>query len=111
MQTLLSGYYKIISTIYAPKQYYERVVTFLKSYQPAKLTGFRLRLIEFFAFIKSLILIGLREKDKRYYWKLLLWTLFKKPRCFHMSVTLSIYGFHFRKIVENYNKLVSNVKA
>ncbi|MBU4255551.1 MAG: B12-binding domain-containing radical SAM protein [Acidobacteria bacterium] len=111
MQNLLEGYHNIISTIYAPRQYCERVITFLKNYHPVNFSGFRLQFAELCAFIKSIFVIGLNPKGKRYYWKLMLWTLFKKPRLFHMSVTLAIYGFHFRKIVEQYSKLLVSKSA
>ncbi len=108
LQALLNGYQNIISTIYAPRQYYERVVTFLKSYHPARINSFHLHLVEMIAFLKSIIILGFKEKGQKYYWKLMLWTLFKKPRCLQMSITMSIYGFHFRKIVERYSKLLSS---
>ena len=60
---------------------------------------------EFKAFIRSLWVLGIKEKGRRYYWRLLGWTLLKRPRSFAMSVTLAIYGFHFRKVVERYAKL------
>jgi hypothetical protein len=34
------------------------------------------------------------------YWRLLLWALFRKPRLFPLAITLSIYGYHFRKVSE-----------
>ncbi len=108
MQTLVNGYTKIITTIYAPKQYCDRVITFLKSYKPHQPKKFvRIPFIELVAFFKSVVLMGMKGPGKRYYWKLVLWTLFKKPKCFHMSITMSIYGFHFRKIVDNYLKLLT----
>jgi len=108
IQTLINGYTNIITTIYAPKQYCDRVITFLKNYKPYKQKKFtRIPFIEFIAFVKTLILLGFKDKGKWYYWKLIFWTLFKKPRSFHMSITLSIYGFHFRKIVDNYLKMLS----
>jgi hypothetical protein len=30
----------------------------------------------------------------------IIWTLFSRPRLFTQAVTLSIYGFHFRKVFE-----------
>ncbi|HID12159.1 MAG TPA: DUF4070 domain-containing protein, partial [Candidatus Latescibacteria bacterium] len=41
-----------------------------------------------------------QERGRRYYWKLLFWTLARRPRLFSWAVTLSIYGFHFRKVTE-----------
>ena len=36
MQKLISGYKKIVTTIYDPKSYYERVMEFFKEFKPAK---------------------------------------------------------------------------
>jgi radical SAM superfamily enzyme YgiQ (UPF0313 family) len=101
-KSLMNGYKKVIDTIYAPKQYYERVKTFLKEYKPK---GDKVVSIEFEqvkAFFKSIWYLGIKEKGRQYYWRLLAWTLARRPQSFSMSVVLSIYGFHFRKVVEKY---------
>jgi len=46
--------------------------------------------------------LGIKERGRRYYWKLFAFTLLKRPRLFPLSITLSVYGFHFRKMVEKY---------
>jgi hypothetical protein len=52
------------------------------------------------ALIKSVVLLGIIGKERLYYWKLILWSIFRKPRLFPHAVTLMIYGFHFRKVFE-----------
>jgi hypothetical protein len=47
-------------------------------------------------------ILGIREKGRRYFWKLLVSSLLKYPRAFPLSMSLAVYGFHFRKIVEHY---------
>ncbi len=102
-ETLINGYKHILSNIYSPKQYYERVKTFLKDYKPVKRRGgFQLKFYHIRAVIKSMWFLGVVEKGRMYYWKLLISTLLKQPRFFPLSVTLSVKGFHFRKIVEKY---------
>jgi len=104
-ETLISGYKNILYTIYSPKHYYERVRTFLKEYNPPKVTRVpHLQKQHLEGFIKSLWFLGIREKGRRYYWKLMISTLFKHPRAFPLSVSLAVFGFHFRKVAE---KLVS----
>jgi hypothetical protein len=44
--------------------------------------------------------MGFKFGEARYYWNLLFWTLFNDARKFPVAVTLSIYGYHFRKITE-----------
>ena len=97
---LIEGYQKIVRTIYSQKEYYERVTTFLREYHIPSFKPARLSFSEFQAFIKSLWVLGVVEKGKRYYWKLLLHSLVNYPRKFHIAVTMAIYGFHFRRVVE-----------
>jgi radical SAM superfamily enzyme YgiQ (UPF0313 family) len=103
--TLINGYKHILNTIYSPRQYYERVKTFLREYKPRRGTARRLQSHHIRAFFKSIWFLGIREKGRRYYWKLFLSTLLKQPRKFPISISLSIYGYHFRKVVEKYINL------
>jgi radical SAM superfamily enzyme YgiQ (UPF0313 family) len=99
-QELMAGYKKILTTIYSQKEYYERVKTFLQEYEMPHLSTQRLSLDEVKAFFRSIWRLGIVEKGKKYYWKLFAFSLFKHPRKFPVAITLAIYGFHFRKVVE-----------
>lgn len=99
-EVLVKGYKRIVDTIYSPKIYYERVLTFLKEYSPAKPPAIHLNARYLMAFIRSIFRLGVIGKERRYYWKLIFWSLFKRPRVFPLAVTFSIYGFHFRKVFE-----------
>lgn len=103
-ETLMKGYRSVVSTIYSPKQYYERVRTFLAEYRPHRENSSRPGSENVRAFIRSLWVLGLKEKGRRYYWRLLAWTLVKRRHSFSTSVTLAISGFHFRKVVESYTE-------
>jgi len=101
---LIHGYKHIMKTIYSPKQYYERVKTFLHEYNPPKINRApQLKLQHIQGLFKSIWFLGIKEKGRRYYWRLILSTLFKKPRAFPLSVSLSVFGFHFRKVAERLN--------
>jgi len=100
-ETLINGYKHIVQTIYAPKQYYERVKTFLKEYKPQKRKGAsRIQFYHIRAFFKSMWVLGVKEKGRRYYWKLFVSTLLRRPRSFPLSISLAVYGLHFRKVAE-----------
>jgi radical SAM superfamily enzyme YgiQ (UPF0313 family) len=101
-RNLMNGYKKVIDTIYSPKQYYERVKTFLKEYKPTGAKAFSLEFEQVKAFTKSVWFLGIIGKGRQYYWRLLGWTIARRPKSFSMSVLLAIYGFHFRKVVERY---------
>lgn len=97
---LFNGYQRIVKTIYSPNRYYERVLVFLKEYNPISSATGPLNSSHVMAFFKSMIRLGIIEKERRYYWRLILWSLIKRPRVFPLAVTLSIYGYHFRKVFE-----------
>ncbi|MFX0199859.1 MAG: B12-binding domain-containing radical SAM protein, partial [Candidatus Hodarchaeota archaeon] len=100
-EELLNGYRKVVSTIYSPRNYYERVLTFLRDYKPGKNNKVKFRLCDMKALLKSIWRLGIMGKGRLYYWKLLFWSL-RRPRYFHLAVTLAIYGFHFRKMFGDY---------
>jgi len=99
LETLRHGYRQILDQIYAPQFYYERVLTFLREYQPPKIRG-RLELQYVLALGRSIYQLGIRGVERAHYWRLFLWTLFRRPRLFPLAITLAIYGFHFRQVAE-----------
>jgi radical SAM superfamily enzyme YgiQ (UPF0313 family) len=102
LDTLLLGYRQIVGTIYSPKYYYERVKTFLGDFKPVDLGKIHLSFREFLAFARANLRLGLFGKERRYYWKLVFWSLFRHPGSLTRAVTLAIYGYHFRKVSEEY---------
>ena len=99
LETLHEGYRFIMENIYAPQHYYERVKTFLKEYKLPRIKA-PLQLHHIRAFLHSIYELGIVGQERRYYWNLLLWTLFRRPALFPLAVTLAIYGHHFHKVCE-----------
>lgn len=97
-QILMKGYQSILHGIYASKPYYERIISFLKNFNPSLRSQGRLSFKGLIAFFKSIVIIGIVKKNRKYYWKLLFWSLFHKPETFSMAVTYSIFGYHYRKV-------------
>jgi hypothetical protein len=100
-EKLMKGYKQILNTIYSPRVYYERVAIFLREYRPVARHKGSIPMEQIRAFIRSIWIMGIKQKGRRYYWKLLVWTLVKRPRLFPLSITLAIYGFHFRQVANN----------
>lgn len=97
--TLIDGYKQVLSSIYSPGQYYARVKTFLKQYKPYKRRGIsQLRFWHVWAFLRSVWFLGVADKDRWQFWRFMFSTLLKRPRSFPISMTLAIYGFHFRSV-------------
>jgi hypothetical protein len=99
---LLEGYKKILTTIYSPREYCRRVMDFLASHEPLRQHRAPLRFTQVRALSRSMLLLGVVGSGRLYYWKLFFWSLFRRPRQFPTAITLAIYGFHFRKIVQQY---------
>lgn len=97
---LVKGYTKIIHTIYSPREYYKRIISFLREYNVPIWKSQMLTLTEIKAFIKLLWFIGVLEKGKKYFWKTFIYSLIKYPKKFSLAMTLSVYGYHFRRIAE-----------
>ncbi|MBN2480500.1 MAG: DUF4070 domain-containing protein [Bacteroidales bacterium] len=97
-ETLMKGYQKIIHGIYSSKSYYDRVLLFLKNYDPPFKAQRKITLKKLSALLKSILILGILKKDRQYYWNLFFWALFNKPKSFPLAVTYSIYGYHFRKV-------------
>jgi hypothetical protein len=101
-EALINGYRRILSEIYSPKQYYARVKKFLKEYKPTQVKVFHFRFDHVKALVKSALVLGIAGKERIYYWRLFFWSLFTRPRMFPLAITFAIYGFHFRKVFEQY---------
>ena len=96
---LLEGYRKIIRNIYSVKPYYKRLRLLLVNYNKLfKKKPKKIDLSLVGAFFKSIFIIGLLNKGRSEYWKLLIWTLFNRPGLFVDAITFAVYGYHFRTI-------------
>jgi radical SAM superfamily enzyme YgiQ (UPF0313 family) len=104
IQSLKNGYFEILKEIYSPKLFYERVSNCLAAYQPEMQTV-QLEASEIYAFLRSIWKLGILGKERKYYWKLFFNTLFHDPKKFPLAITFTIYGYHFRRILENNCKL------
>jgi radical SAM superfamily enzyme YgiQ (UPF0313 family) len=97
-ELLLEGYQKILSSIYSSKAYYQRLKGFLRHFKPGVVNRGRVNMENFMALVRSVLILGIIDRNRIYYWKLMLWSLFRRPDMFPMAVTYSIYGYHFRKV-------------
>jgi radical SAM superfamily enzyme YgiQ (UPF0313 family) len=95
---LMSGYANIIKSIYSQKGFYLRLRKFLSNYELPFWDSGRISFTEIKAFLKILWKIGLLENGRGYFWRLLLFSLFKYPAKLSLAMTFVVYGYHFRRI-------------
>ena len=94
---LLSGYRRLMHSLYEPRNYYARIRTFLDSYHPRPPFP-RFSPSELRAFLKCIWLLGVCLPGRRGYWRLFWGTLIKRPGHFSRAMELSVMGYHFRKV-------------
>jgi radical SAM superfamily enzyme YgiQ (UPF0313 family) len=100
-EILLNGYRKLIATIYSPKPYYDRMKSFLREYRPIRKKSAKLNFRNLNALFRSILFLGVIGRERLQYWRLFFWSLFTRPRLLPLTITLAIYGFHFRRIAYN----------
>ena len=102
-ETLYRGFKEVVRYIYKPTHLYKRVLTFLTRYRAPEevhLSGQSL-LDDVGPFLKSVYYLGIIDSGRFYYWKLVLWTLLKRPKLFQLAMELWIVAYHYRKIYED----------
>ncbi|MBI2850966.1 MAG: B12-binding domain-containing radical SAM protein [Chloroflexi bacterium] len=97
-QRLVNGYKQILDTIYSPKEYYQRLKTFLQVYKPVRTKPGKIHGHQVKAFFRSIWFLGITGKGRKHYWKLFVSYLMTSPPKFARFILLSVYGYHFRKI-------------
>jgi radical SAM superfamily enzyme YgiQ (UPF0313 family) len=94
---IIEGYRWVMNSVYSPEMYYNRILTFLRTYRPR--AGTYLQNNDLQTFIRSLWYLGIRDsKSRNYYWKLMKNTLSHYSDSFGDVVAMSIYGYHFREL-------------
>ncbi len=101
LEPLVSGYRQVVSTIYSPQHYYDRILTFLREYQPQAVRRGSVSPRYIRALLRCMWTVGLKEKGRKHYWRLFGWTLLRKPRCFPLFTTFAVQGYHCRKVAES----------
>ena len=99
IDVLRKGYKTVIGYLYAPKNYYARVITFLKEYKTPRIT-IPIDFEYILALFRSILRLGILDKERVHYWKLFFWTLFHRPKLFPLAITFAIYGYHFRRVID-----------
>ncbi len=105
IDVLRERYRSLMGKLYSPEYYYLRVKTLLREYtiQEVKI-DFNVRKVwqNLHALVSSMLKLGVFGKERKYYWDLFFWTLFRKPRAFSLAITYAIYGYHFRIMNETH---------
>lgn len=95
-EALIKGYNELIKKAYSPKYYFERLNSFLKYYEPTNVIPFRKIIIP--SLLKTFFVMKHVPKGKMYFWKLIIETILKRPKCLPVALNNSILYIHFGKV-------------
>ncbi len=99
-KALVQGYRRIQQTIYSPQAYFERIVTFLSEHRLLPFSPQKFSWLDLRAFLRAVWKLGILDKGRRYFWKLLLLVGKRFPKKLPQAVTLAVQGFHLRRVAE-----------
>ncbi|MFH1608709.1 MAG: DUF4070 domain-containing protein, partial [Patescibacteria group bacterium] len=90
LENLLSGYKRLKRNVYRRKYYYRRIHAFLKDYKYSARGGNNLSWEKFMAFLKTILYIGIFSGDSPYYWRLVIYTVFRKTKSFSTVLEMAV---------------------
>lgn len=96
-ERLVEGYRELVRTLYAPREYYQRILTFLREYRPAG-PPIRMGSEDVKAFVRSLWVLGLRNPGRLRYWRFLTRSAVFHREVFGEAMMLAIMGYHYRRV-------------
>jgi radical SAM superfamily enzyme YgiQ (UPF0313 family) len=99
LETLSRGYRQLLDGLYSPGQYYARLRTFLREYRSHQALVLP-SVSDLMAFLRSHYRLGFLGQERFHYWKLMLWTLLRRPRLLGLAIELAICGHHYRRVCE-----------
>jgi hypothetical protein len=97
-EVLLEGYQKILNSIYSSQAYHQRLKNFLSTFRPKVVKRGKINRENMMAFLRSVLYLGILDRHRIYYWRLMAWSIFKRPQLIPLAVTYSNFGYHFRKV-------------
>lgn len=98
LDKLKEGYEKIIKTIYSPESVYERVkkyYEFERSYKVKYPLRRKWKLSEIITAVKVIFFLGLMDKNRKYFWRLILITLKKNYKYIDSALLFSLILYQY----------------
>lgn len=102
-ETLIEGYKNILSTIYSPAEFYERASVSLQLYSTSEYAhGDKLNLNDLISALRVFVKLGLLDNSRRDFWRFIYHFLSKRRDLLPDAVGMAAFGYHFRRITEEY---------
>ncbi|MCI0474501.1 MAG: DUF4070 domain-containing protein, partial [Ignavibacteria bacterium] len=99
IDSLIAGYKKVLNTLFAQKYYNKRIITYLKEYKKIAIHKKMSLRMQIKALSKTIWKLGIKGRGQFHFWKLIAWTVIRKPSLISEAITHSIYGYHYRTVI------------
>lgn len=110
-KVFLDGYQKLLENVYSPKNVYNRVKRLIGNEHKTNIKypiTRKISLNDVSSFFRSVWFIGFLSKERKYFWRILTYTLFNKPKRIVNAFLFSILIYQFRYLCKQFfakNKL------
>ncbi len=117
---LYNGFIEIITNIYSPEKSYRRLIRFLSTYKipktfmkvPAKYGLKDIKIV-----LRILYLLGIKDRHRKFFWKLISWSILNKPKYLDLAILYGIMIYqmnntylHIKQTVKKQNENIFNHK-
>ena len=104
-EVLHDGYKNVLSQVYNPKKVYERILNYFNNLEPTKVKNSIRRKIsfkEFIIFMKIIYKLGLTYKGRKYFWKLVFWTMSNKRDYIDLTILFGILMYQYSSLLNSF---------
>jgi hypothetical protein len=91
LNSLRGGYHWIMNQIYSPKHYFEHIKSLLREYKYPK-AKISLDFQRIMVFFRSNIRLGVFGRERFQYWKIMAWTLSRRPSLLPLAITSHLWA-------------------
>ncbi|MES2779966.1 MAG: B12-binding domain-containing radical SAM protein [Bacteroidota bacterium] len=100
MHQLYNGFLNVIENVYKPKHSLVRLKNFFRNHRFPNTTvkiHYPFHAGNIWIALRVLFLVGILDSDRRYYWNLLIWTLFFNRKFFDKAVFYAVMMYQMKK--------------
>lgn len=110
-ETLRTRYRALLQSLYEPRNYYDRIRNLL-TYYKEPLEKQPLTRDAALAVLRCFCWLGLVREGRGDFWRIFLWTCFRRPASIQNFLGLAILGYHFRRVIHDALALpVANLRS
>ena len=108
---LFDGFIDLISDIYLPEKSYQRLIQFFKNYHHPKTNvkiNIKYGLKDIGLVFRIFYLLGVKDKNRKFFWNLILWTLKNNRKFLDKAIFYGIMIYQMHQTYQHIRKTVES---